>query len=51
MLAALDELGLGAQVTYAGAATVTNQSWSAFAVSRQQRGDLVGDEVDMVEIR
>ncbi len=51
MLAALDELGLGAQVTYAGAATVTNQSWSAFAVSRQQRGDLAGDEVDMVEVR
>jgi FAD:protein FMN transferase len=51
MLAALDELGLGAQVTYADTATVTNQSWSAYAVSGQQRGDLVGDEVDMVEVR
>lgn len=52
-LEVLDELGLGGRVTYADATTSTNRAWSAFASpkgSGEQRGDLPGDEVEMVEV-
>ena len=49
----LDEHGLGARITYADATTSINQSWTAFEcpmVSGEQRRDLVGDEVEMIEV-
>ncbi len=52
-LEVLDGLGLGARVTYADATSSTNRAWSAFVVptdSSEQRGDLSGDEVEMVEV-
>lgn len=50
MLEALDRLGLGAQLTYADRSVAFNQSWRTFARSGDQRGDFVGDEVEMVEV-
>ncbi len=50
VLQTLDQLGLGAQVTYVDSTTAANRAWSAFDVLGQQRGDLVGDEVEMVEV-
>jgi FAD:protein FMN transferase len=50
MLAVLDQHQLAAQLTYADSTTATNKAWATFAASGEQRGDLVGDEVDMVEI-
>ncbi len=55
MLAVLDEFGLGALVTYADTTTSTNQAWSSFECSTlwdsgEQRDDLAGDEVEMVEV-
>jgi FAD:protein FMN transferase len=49
-LAVLDEYGLGAQLTYADRSTVSNRSWSTFAVSGEQWDDLVGDEVEMIKV-
>jgi thiamine biosynthesis lipoprotein len=50
MLAVLDDYQLAAHMTYADSTTATNKAWAAFAASGEQRGDLVGDEVDMVEV-
>lgn len=50
VLQTLDQLGLGAQVTYVDSTTAANRAWAAFDVLGQQRGDLVGDEVEMVEV-
>jgi len=50
MLPVLDRLGLGAQLTYADRSTAANGSWRTFAGSSEQRGDLVGDVVEMVEV-
>jgi thiamine biosynthesis lipoprotein len=50
MLAVLDEHGLAAQLTYADATTAANRTWETFAVSAEQRGDLAGDEVDVVKV-
>jgi thiamine biosynthesis lipoprotein len=50
MLEGLDRLGLGAQLTYADRSIAFNDSWQTFAGSGDQRGDLVGDEVEMVEV-
>jgi FAD:protein FMN transferase len=53
MLDVLDGHGLGARITYADATTSTNQAWKAFECpksSGEQGGDLVGDEVEMVEV-
>ena len=49
-LADLDQLGLGAQFTYADGTTAANRCWSAFDVLREQRRHLAGDELDMVEV-
>jgi thiamine biosynthesis lipoprotein len=49
-LAVLDEYGLGARVSYSDGATTTNWSWSTFDRSAQPWSDLVGDEVEMVEV-
>ncbi len=49
-LLALDEFGLGAQLTYADMTTEVNRAWSVYATSVEQRSDLVGDEVDMIEV-
>jgi FAD:protein FMN transferase len=49
-LAVLDEHGLGAQLTYADRSTVSNRSWSTFALSGEQWDDLVGDEVEMIKV-
>jgi thiamine biosynthesis lipoprotein len=49
-LANLDEHGLGAQFTYADGTTAANRSWSAFEVLREQRRNLAGDELDMLEV-
>ena len=49
----LDEHGLGARVTHADATTSINRAWAAFecpTVSDEQGRDLVGDEVEMVEV-
>jgi thiamine biosynthesis lipoprotein ApbE len=50
MLQALDRLGLGVQLSYADRSIAVNDSWRMFAASGEQRGDLVGDEVEMVEV-
>ncbi len=56
VLAVLDELGLAARVTYADATTSANRAWSSFELERpstesgEQRRDLAGDEVEMVEV-
>ena len=53
VLDGLDEIGLGARVTYADATTTTNEAWSAFespTASSEQWSDLTGDEVEMVEV-
>jgi thiamine biosynthesis lipoprotein len=50
VLAELDELGLGAQLTSADGSGASNRSWSAFALPGEQRRDLPGDEVDMVKV-
>jgi thiamine biosynthesis lipoprotein len=50
MLAMLDDRGLGAEVTYADGTTAANRAWSAYEISGEQRCNLVGDEVEMVEI-
>jgi FAD:protein FMN transferase len=50
MLAILDGYQLPAQLTYADSSTATNRAWAMFTTSGEQRGDLVGDEVDMVEV-
>jgi FAD:protein FMN transferase len=50
MLAVLDRHGLGALITYADRSSAVNRSWSTFAGSAEQRGDLLGDEVEMVEV-
>jgi thiamine biosynthesis lipoprotein len=50
MLAVLDEYGLGARVSYSDGATTTNWSWSTFDCSAQPWSDLVGDEIEMVEV-
>jgi thiamine biosynthesis lipoprotein len=52
-LEVLGDLGLGARVTYADATRSVNGAWSAFALpsrSGEQRGDLAGEEVEMVEV-
>lgn len=49
-LPALDELGLGGQLTYADMTTEANTAWSIYAGSGEQRSDLVGDELDVVEV-
>lgn len=49
-LPALDELGLGACITNANGATITNRSWSTFDCSAQQWDDLVGNEVEMIQV-
>ena len=50
MLAVLDGHGLGAQLMYADRSTQENRSWALFAVSGQQRGDLAGDEIEMIQV-
>ena len=50
VLPMLDEHGLGACVTNADGATITNRSWSTYECSPQEWGDLVGDEIEMIEI-
>ncbi len=50
MLDVLDELGLGAQLMYADRSTHDNRSWASFAVSGQERGNLAGDEVEMIQV-
>jgi thiamine biosynthesis lipoprotein len=50
MLTVLDTHGLAAKVTYADTSTAVNQSWSAFAGSGEEWGDLVGEEVEMIEV-
>lgn len=50
MLAVLDGRRLGGHFTYADRSTAVNRSWATFAGSGEQRGDLVGDEVEMVEV-
>lgn len=50
MLAVLDEYGLGARITYSDGASTTNWSWPTFDCSPQPWSDLVGDEVEMVEV-
>ena len=53
MLDVLDGHGLGARITYADATTATNEAWNAFEFpksSAEQGRDLVGDEVEMVEV-
>ena len=52
-LEVLDDLGLGARVTDADATRSVNGAWSAFALpsrSGEQRGDLAGEVVEMVEV-
>jgi thiamine biosynthesis lipoprotein ApbE len=49
-LTELDGHRLGAQLTYADSTVATNNAWTMFAASGQQRHDLVGDEVDVVQI-
>lgn len=56
VLATLDARGLAACVTFEDATTSTNEAWAAFSTaegrsgSAQQRGDLAGDEVEMIEV-
>ena len=50
LLVALDQYGLGAQLTYADHSTVSNRSWSTFAVLDEEWDDLVGDEVEMIKV-
>jgi thiamine biosynthesis lipoprotein len=47
----LDGHGLGACVTFADASTTTNQGWASYDVSAEQRGDVVGEKVEMLEVR
>lgn len=49
-MAVLDEYGLGARLSYADGATVTNWSWSTFDCSSQPWSDLIGNEVEMIEV-
>jgi thiamine biosynthesis lipoprotein ApbE len=49
-LTALHTHRLGAKVTYSDRSTAINQSWSAFAGSGQEWGDLVGKEVEMIKV-
>ena len=48
MLAVLDEHGLAAQIGYADGSSTVNRSWSSFVV--EQRSNLAGDEVEMIEV-
>ena len=50
MLEVLDRLGLGAQLTYADRSIAVNESWHVFAGSDEQRSNLVGNEVEMIEV-
>jgi thiamine biosynthesis lipoprotein len=56
MLAVLDEYGLAARIAYVDGTTSTNRAWSSFGLavpldqSGEQRHDLAGDEVEMVEV-
>ncbi|MEP7113192.1 MAG: FAD:protein FMN transferase [Ilumatobacteraceae bacterium] len=49
-VAVLDEYGLGAQLTYADRSTMSNRSWSTYELSGEPWDDLVGDEVEMIEV-
>ena len=46
----LDDYGLGARVTFADATSSINQAWTSYDASGKERGDLTGDEVEMVEV-
>ena len=50
MLDVLDGHGLAAQLMYADRSTQENRSWGSFAVSGQQRGNLAGDEIEMIQV-
>jgi FAD:protein FMN transferase len=50
LLAVLDGHGLGAQLMYADRSTAENRSWSTYAISGQQWGDLLGDEAEMIQV-
>ena len=50
MLDVLDGHGLAAQLMYADRSTQENRSWGLFAVSGQQRGNLAGDEIEMIQV-
>lgn len=52
-LADLDAMGLAAAIAYDDATMIVNASWAAFDVpcsSAEQRSDVFGDEVEMVEV-
>jgi FAD:protein FMN transferase len=46
----LDRHGLGAHITYADRSISLNRSWATFADSGEQRSDLAGNEVEMIEV-
>lgn len=50
MLAVLDTHGLAGKMTYADRPTVANGSWSLFAGSGEEWGDLIGEEVEMIKV-
>jgi thiamine biosynthesis lipoprotein len=50
ILPVLDRLGLGVHMTYADGSIAVNDSWAMFAGSGEQRGNLVGDEVEMIQV-
>ena len=49
-LSELDDYGLGARVAFADATATINQAWTSYDASGQERGDLAGDEVQMLEV-
>ena len=50
MLPVLDRLGLGVHLAYADGSIAVNDSWAMFAGSGEQGSDLVGNEIEMIQV-